>query len=204
MSRTEAIAVYHPLMRSIALRIVDTLEDAEDIVQDTFEKWLKKDHSQIKNHKAYLLQSVSNNALQYLQSFKRQVDKNAVEAEDHLLPEKVTDLSLSHLDVEEQIHHAWAVIHHKLEPLERAIFVMKEFFNVEYEELQLIFDKKKDHCRKLFSRAKAKISEETTSVNILSHLPTMPESFKKACDFGHLSEIIQDLKHDLREKISKK
>ena len=43
MNTSEEIFTYHPLLRSIALRIVGSIEDAEDIVQDTFEKWLSID-----------------------------------------------------------------------------------------------------------------------------------------------------------------
>ncbi len=96
------------------------------------------------------------------------------------------------------MNEAWGVLHKKLEPLEKSIYVMREVFNVEYEELQHIFDKKKDHCRQLFYRAKTKIAQETTRFKITR--PGIPESFKRACDFGHLSEMIKEFKNDLAEK----
>ncbi|MDH5610800.1 MAG: RNA polymerase subunit sigma, partial [Cyclobacteriaceae bacterium] len=68
MNRAETIQLYQPLLYSIALRMVGTLEDAEDIVQDTFEKWLSIDVESIHNTKAYLVRSVRNNCLQFLNS----------------------------------------------------------------------------------------------------------------------------------------
>ena len=74
---------YQPIMQSIALKMVGTLEDAEDIVQDTFEKWLKIDANKILNTKAYLMRSVSNNSLQFLTSLKQKVSLNSSNSGDH-------------------------------------------------------------------------------------------------------------------------
>ena len=63
-------------------------------------------------------------------------------------------------DMDAQLGEAWHMLHKKLEPLEKSIYVMREVFSVEYEELQEIFDKKKEHCRQLFFRAKTKLEQD--------------------------------------------
>ena len=68
----------------------------------------------------------------------------------------------------------------KLEPIEQAIFVLREMFNVEYEDLQLIFDKKADNCRKIVSRAKLKLKDaELKDLTISFPQLDILESIKK-------------------------
>jgi RNA polymerase sigma-70 factor (ECF subfamily) len=95
------------------------------------------------------------------------------------------------------------VLHAKLEPLERAVYLLKEVFDFDYEELQQTFDKKKDHCRQLFFRAKKKLNEETSKID-LPDTSKFLESFRNACHFGNASELIQELKKDINTAISKK
>ena len=204
MSQAEAILSYQPMLHSIAMKIVGTMEDAEDIVQDTFEKWFSADNKNVKNPKAYLIKSVSNNCLQFLNSWKNKIAKKTVCSESQT---EITDSSHTvamSFDVEVQLSQAWAIVHKKLEPVERAVYVMREFFEVEYDELQEIFGKKKENCRKLFSRAKAKIQEDSSKIKVDFTIPALPESFKRACNIGHLSEIIAELKHDLTKSIPQK
>ncbi|MEZ7854101.1 MAG: sigma-70 family RNA polymerase sigma factor [Cyclobacteriaceae bacterium] len=201
MNTSEDIFSYHPLLRSIALRIVGSIEDAEDIVQDTFEKWLSIDRKDIKNTKAYLIKSVSNNSIKFLTSLKSKISQKTFTAEDHFeLVDRHQIKAFLNFDMDAQLGEAWQVLHKKLEPLEKSIYVMREVFSVEYEELQEIFDKKKDHCRQLFFRAKAKLEQDKIKFKTDFTVPKLPLSFKKACEFGSINEIIDELKREISKK----
>jgi RNA polymerase sigma-70 factor (ECF subfamily) len=78
---------------------------------------------------------------------------------------------------------------------------MREIFSIEYEELQEIFDKKKEHCRQLFFRAKSKLEQDKIRFKVDFPVPKLPISFKRACELGSITEIIDDLKRDISEKI---
>ena len=70
-----------------------------------------------------------------------------------------------------------------MEPLERAVFLLKEVFDFDYEVLQVTLDKKKEHCRQLFCRAKKKLAEETSKINFdlpdtIQFYGTFPESMR--------------------------
>jgi RNA polymerase sigma-70 factor (ECF subfamily) len=109
------------------------------------------------------------------------------------------------LDLEAELSKALAIVHHKLEPLEKAVYLLKEALGFEYEDLQKLFDKKQEHCRQLFSRAKKKIEEGTSKFSIeLSRTPNMLDSFKKACTLGNASDLIMELKNDIATSIRKK
>ena len=201
MNTPEDIFSYHPLLRSIALRIVGSIEDAEDIVQDTFEKWLSIDRKDIKNTQAYLIKSVSNNSIKFLTSLKSKISQKTFTAEDEFeIVDRQQIKVFLNFDMDVQLGEAWQVLHKKLEPLEKSIYVMREVFSVEYEELQEIFDKKKDHCRQLFFRAKSKLEQDKIKFKTDFTVPKLPLSFKKACELGTISEIIDELKREISKK----
>jgi RNA polymerase sigma factor (sigma-70 family) len=194
MNHAQTIIQYQPLLQTIAYNIVRCKHDAEDIVQETFLKWLSIDHQKVENTKAYLIRAVTNNCLNHLNSLRRRKEQCIENAADAF--HRFKETNLSHLDLDINLTAALQVLQTKLEPLERAVYLLKEVFDFDYNELQLTLDKKKDHCRQLFCRAKKKLSEETAKI----HLPdtsNLIASFKKACDFGNPSELLKELKTDL-------
>ncbi|MEM8894137.1 MAG: sigma-70 family RNA polymerase sigma factor [Bacteroidota bacterium] len=203
MTHTQTIALYRPLLYSIAIRMVGCIHDAEDIVQDTFLKYLSVDKTKIENTKAYLVRAVTNNCINHLNAFN-QKKKEYIETWQNL---EISDIiNFDSFDLENEISSALAAIHKKLEPAEKAIFLMREVFDYEYDELQEIFEKKKDHCRQIVSRAKEKISLDKIKFKIdLPNHKKLLESFNNACSFGDPEELIANLNREIeeRKKLSK-
>jgi RNA polymerase sigma factor (sigma-70 family) len=205
MNHAQAITLYQPLLQSIAYNLVRCKADAEDIVQETFLKWLSIEQQKIENTKAYLIKAVTNNCLNHLNSLRK---KNTQYFESIHLPDflhKVKETNLAKIDLDSNLKAAFKVLHTKLEPLERAVFLLKEVFDVDYETLQHTLDKKKDHCRQLLSRAKKKLSEETAKIHFeLPDTSKLMDSFKHACDLNNASLLIQELKNDISTALKKK
>ncbi|MGB3466382.1 MAG: sigma factor [Cyclobacteriaceae bacterium] len=202
MDQTAAITLYQPLLTSIALRMVGSMQDAEDIVQDTFLKWLTIDQQKIDNTKAYLIRAVTNNSLNHLKSFRQSNNDKSIHDIDQQIPHLIEDKKLNKFDFDNEVSEALIILNKKLEPLEKAVYVMREFFNVEYDEIQHLFDKKSAYCRKLVSRAKIKLSEEKKKISLDISPPKFIENFRNACHFGNLSHLVQDLKNEISEKLS--
>jgi RNA polymerase sigma-70 factor (ECF subfamily) len=119
----------------------------------------------------------------------------------HLLKES----NFAHLDLEADLEKAFRLIHTKLEPLERAAYLLKEAFDVDYDALQAVFDKKKEHCRQLVSRAKKKLNEEKERIQLdLPDFGPLMDSFRKSCEIGNPKEFIQELKNDISRSKPKK
>jgi RNA polymerase sigma-70 factor (ECF subfamily) len=201
VSKNEAIVLYRPLLQAIALKIVGSIHDAEDIVQDTFEKWLSIDTSKIQNTKAYLIRSVSNNSLKFINSLKEKYH-TYLDHDDSLKIEDENQIKgIFHFEVEEQLSQAWAVLNKKLKPFERSVFVMREAFNLEYEELTHIFDKKVDNLRQIVNRARKKIGEESDKFKKDLPKASIPAGFRNACTYGTVLEAISELKEDVISRI---
>jgi len=200
MNPAQTIMLYQPLLQTIAYNLVRCKHDAEDIVQETFVKYLTIDHQQIKNKKAYLITAVRNNCLNHLHSIKQKKEEyldNVSEAYT-----KFKENNFSHLDLEIDLKSAMQVLHTKLEPMERAVYLLKEVFDFDYDELQHTLDKKKEHCRQLLCRAKKKLNEETSKIS-LPDTSKMFSAFREACDVGNAAELVNELKTQIAESLNK-
>ena len=205
MSNEQAIANYQPLLHAIAYKIVRCKADAEDIVQETFLKWLSGGPKKIENTKAYLITAVKNNCINHINALRRKKEELFNQNNISEIITRFKESNFAHLDLETELAKAIKVIHAKLEPLERAVFLLKEVFEYDYEVLQLTLDKKKEHCRQLLCRAKKKLSEETSKLNFeLPDAVLLIEKFNKACDLGNASELISELKKDIASALRKK
>lgn len=205
MNPAQAIALYQPTLQRIAYNLVRCKQDAEDIVQETFLKWLSTETTKIENTKAYLIAAVRNNCLSHLESLKKKKEEclDAIQKSEWM--HRIRETQLAHLDFDAELEKAFRVLHAKLEPLERAVYLLKEVFDVDYDALQKIVDKKKDHCRQLVCRAKKKLNEETARLQLsLPDMTTLMANFRKSCELGNSKDLIQALKNDLSTSISTK
>lgn len=94
------------------------------------------------------------------------------------------------------------MLYKKLNPSERAIYLMKSVFNYDYSELMETFEKKKDHCRQLYKRAKDKLDTNGTYPDInLVDIKDKFDEFINAYHSGTLAELTDSLKQEISEKI---
>ena len=199
MSDEKVIALYQPMLVSIAFKMVKNLMDAEDIVQDTLLKYLSSNRQNIENVKAYLIRAVTNNSINHLKKLKQ----NAEELIDPLLHSEwlsSLDFDFYKIDIESELSQAMKVIMKKLEPSERAVFLFREVFSFDYSEIALIVEKKKDNCRQLFCRAQSKLQQEKEkfSLNIDQHKQTF-NSFLESCREGSFKNLMDSVKTELPE-----
>jgi RNA polymerase sigma factor (sigma-70 family) len=197
MTPAQTISLYQPLLHRIAYNLVRSNADAEDIVQETFLRWLTIDQQKIENTKAYLIRAVTNNCLSHLETIKKKKQEylDTINASEFV--QKLKEMNFSHLDLDVELKRAFKTLQTKLQPLERAVFLLKEVFDFDYDSLQKTLDKKKDHCRQLLARARKKLGEETSKVhNDISKATHLMEVFRKE----NISDLITHLKEDIKKK----
>ena len=183
--------------------MVGSIADAEDLVQDTFLKWLSTDRKQIANTKSYLVKAITNNCINHINALKRKKNELIDTISHSVLVEKTREADIFNFDRENEMAHALSVMHKKLEPLEKSVYILREVFDFEYEHLQEIFDKKKENLRQLLCRAKEKLNTDGLRTKSREFKPAQfLDSFKTACSRGHIEQFIQHLKADLTKKLS--
>ncbi|HZH61493.1 MAG TPA: RNA polymerase sigma-70 factor [Metabacillus sp.] len=164
----EEYQLFKPLLFSLGYRMLGSVADAEDIVQETFLKAYQISEDHIKNKKAYLCKMMTNLCLDLLKSarYKREHYVGPWNPEP-LLPEKLHEHDPSEMVIrKEGLSIAYLRMMEHLSPDERAVLLLREIFDFSYSEITMIIEKKEENCRKIFSRAKQKISHvETESLN---------------------------------------
>lgn len=151
---------FKPLLFSIGYRMLGSVAEAEDLVQETFLKAYQIDGQKIENKKAYLCKIMTNRCLDVLKSARHRREQyvgpwNPVP----LLLASSPELDPSEIVVQKEgLSIAYLRMMEHLAPDERAVLLLREVFQFSYEEISDIVEKKEENCRKIFSRAKQKIS----------------------------------------------
>ncbi|MFC3798859.1 RNA polymerase sigma-70 factor [Cohnella sp. GCM10012308] len=172
MELDAAYRTYKPLLLSLAYRMLGSVAQAEDLVQDAFVTVQQQDTDQrggpILNLKAYLCKIVTNRCLDHLKSARRKREVYV----GPWLPEPLVENyaaaqnaaagrdPLQTVLLEDTISYAFLVLLDRLTPIERAVFILREAFEYDYRDIADFVDRTEIGCRKIYSRLKRKIQEE--------------------------------------------
>ncbi|WP_339307469.1 sigma-70 family RNA polymerase sigma factor [Paenibacillus sp. FSL R5-0519] len=146
---------------SIAYRMLGSVVEAEDIVQDCFTGIQSTSAQAIRNPKSYIAKLVVNRSLNLLNSARNQRENYVGE----WLPEPIADSKAGNIPEEtmqkkEMISYAYLVMLERLSPVERAVFVLREAFQYDYSEIADWLGKTESNCRQIFSRARRNLPEK--------------------------------------------
>ena len=138
--------------------MLGTVMDAEDILQEAFLRWQRAPAAEVDNPRAYLSAVVTRLCIDQLRSAR-------VQREEYIgpwLPEPLIMTNPAHIEstiLAESLSTAFLVLLENLNPVERAVYLLREVFDYDYAEIANIVDKSEDNCRQVFSRAKRYITE---------------------------------------------
>jgi len=157
---TQIFQSYHHLLFSIAYRLLGSATDAEDIVQDAFLRWLQVSEQEVQSPKAYLSTVVVRLCIDQLRSARQQREVYT----GSWLPEPLATDQLPELSETvaqaESLSLAFLLMLEKLNPLERAVFLLREVFEYEYHEIAAMVEKSEANCRQVFHRAQQHLDKE--------------------------------------------
>ncbi|MGA7673387.1 MAG: sigma-70 family RNA polymerase sigma factor [Nitrolancea sp.] len=150
-----------PLLFSIAYRMLSSVADAEDVVQDAFLRYqrARSDGTKIASIKAYLSAVVTRLAIDQLRSARRRRETYS----GQWLPEPIlTDDEGPARVVEraDSLSMAFLLVLERLSPVERAVFLLHDVFAFDYDEIAKIVERSPANCRQLSSRARRHVEEE--------------------------------------------
>lgn len=156
----EDYQLFKPLLFSLGYRMLGSVVEAEDMVQETFLKAYQVNEENIVNKKAYLCKILTNLCLDFLKSarYKREQYVGPWNPEPLFL-EKLHALDPSELVIQQEgLSIAYLRMMEQLTADERIVLLLREVLSFSYSEIAHIIEKKEENCRKIFSRAKQKIS----------------------------------------------
>lgn len=191
---------YRPLLISIAYRMLGSMSDAEDAVQDVFVAFAKLDGIDIKHPKAYLVKMVTNRLLNMLKAAPRKREYYP----GQWLPEPVIEFGSEEQPHEyvlrrEQLGYALLVLLQTCTPSERAVFVLRESLGCEYADIAAMLNKSEAACRKIYSRAASKIGQRAhtdSDAALDEKIVRFTSLFAHAIETGQFESFIRLLTKD--------
>lgn len=183
MEYTNDILALRPWLFRIAYGMLGIVEEAEDIVQDVYEKWGGTDG--VKNAKAYLGRMTVNQSIDRLQVLKKERE----EYKGYWLPEPYITLEP---DPVPTIDYGMLFLLERLNAMERAVFILRESFSEEYADIAAFTGQSADNCRQLLHRAHEKLGRSITRPVDPVQQRAMTEAFVMALG-GHDRVALNEL-----------
>jgi RNA polymerase sigma-70 factor (ECF subfamily) len=190
-----------PLLFSIAYRMVSSVSEAEDIVQEAFLRIHRAEAggTTIESPKAYLSAVTTRLSIDHLKSARVRREQYVGE----WLPEPLlTDVSApeaaAHAETADSLSLAFLVLLESLTPVERAVFLLREVFDYGYDEIAGIVERTEDNCRQLYVRARRHVDDGRPRFEASrKHRDELVERFFAAAERGDLAALEEMLAADV-------
>ncbi|MEV0233628.1 RNA polymerase sigma-70 factor [Nonomuraea sp. NPDC050786] len=188
---------HRPMLLGLAYRLLGSMWDAEDVVQEAWLRWQGVDRSEIKEPRAFLLTVVSRLALDQLRSAR--VRREAYTGP--WLPEPVMTSEAGPLDTAElrdTLSYATLHLMERLSPPERAVFVLREAFELPYDQVAEIVGTSAANARQLHRRASVRLAEgrDRFQPSAADHVELVTK-FMDAASGGDLAALTELLHEDV-------
>jgi RNA polymerase sigma-70 factor (ECF subfamily) len=148
-----------PYMFAIAYRMVGSVSDAEDIVQEAFLRFHRatNEGDVVESPKAYLSAVTTRLGIDHLRSARVRRERYVGQwLPEPLLTDEAPDVS-QHAETADSLSLAFLVLLESLSPVERAVFLLREVFGYGYDEIARVVDKSEDNCRQIAVRARRQV-----------------------------------------------
>src|SRR6266487_110256 len=150
-----------PLLFSIAYRMIGSVTEAEDIVQEAFLRYHRAAPEDVENPKAYLSAVTTRLSIDHMRSarVRREEYVGPWLPEPLLADERAPDPG-EQAELADSLSLAFLVLLERLSPVERAAFLLREVFDYPYDEIAEIIDRSQDNARQLVVRARRHVDAE--------------------------------------------
>ncbi|MFF9868919.1 RNA polymerase sigma-70 factor [Streptomyces sp. NPDC013953] len=195
-SITQAFVAYRNLLFTVAYEMLGSATDAEDVLQEAWLRWVGVDLDTVRDQRAYLVRITTRQALSHLRTVGRR-------KESYLgpwLPEPLLTAPDVAEDIElaDSISMAMLLVLETLTPTERAVFVLREVFDLAYDEIAEAVDKSPAAVRQIAHRARTHVAaRRPRGVASAAETRRTVEAFQRAVETGDLQCLLDILAPDV-------
>ncbi|MFC7448136.1 RNA polymerase sigma-70 factor [Rhodococcus daqingensis] len=180
---TATFVAHRNLLFTVAYEMLGSAADAEDVLQETWLRWVEVDLEHVRDQRAYLVRITTRQSLNRLRTLTRRKESYV----GQWLPEPLLTAPDVAEDVElaESVSMALMLVLETLSPTERAVFVLREVFDVSYDEIAAAVDKSPATVRQIAHRARLHVdARRPREVVSPSETRAVVESFQRALETG--------------------
>jgi RNA polymerase sigma-70 factor, ECF subfamily len=199
-SANELYEELRPLLFSIAYRMVGSVGEAEDIVQEAFLRYHRAatKGEEVENPKAWLSAATTRLAIDYLRSARAQREEYVGEwLPEPLLTDPDADTA-QHAETADSLSLAFLVLLESLSPVERAVFLLHDVFGYGYDQVSDVVGKSEDNTRQLAVRARRHVDERRPRFEASrQERERLADRFFDAVEEGDTERLVSLLAHDV-------
>jgi RNA polymerase sigma-70 factor (ECF subfamily) len=193
---TEAFTAHRSLLFTVAYEMLGSAADAEDVLQETWLRWAGVDLGDVRDPRAYLVRITTRQALTRLRTLGRRKESYV----GSWLPEPLLTTPDVAEDVElaDSVSMAMMLVLETLAPTERAVFVLREVFGFDYDEIAGAVDKSPAAVRQIAHRARAHVAARRPR-EVVTPAETRQAigAFQRAVETGDLQGLLDILAPDV-------
>jgi RNA polymerase sigma-70 factor, ECF subfamily len=189
--RTEDFERHRSLLFSIAYRMLSSVTDAEDIVQEAYLRWREVPEAEVRSPKSYLSAVVTRLSIDRLRSARVQREEYVGPwLPEPLISERAEEIADS-TELDETLSMAFLVLLESLNPMERAVFLLREVFDYDYDEISRIVDKSEANCRQIAHRARQSVATRRPRFERSPEQEErLTQQFVEACTSGDMEGLV--------------
>ncbi|MDQ0746991.1 RNA polymerase sigma-70 factor (TIGR02957 family) [Streptomyces africanus] len=195
-SATEVFVAHRDLLFTVAYEMLGSAADAEDVLQETWLRWVGVDPATVREKRAYLVRIVTRQALDRMRALGRRKESYV----GPWLPEPLLTAPDVAEDVElaDSISMAMLLVLETLAPVERAVFVLREVFALEYDEIAEAVGRSPAAVRQLAYRARAHVAARRPRGTVSpAQTRAALQAFQRAVETGELQGLLDILAPDV-------
>jgi RNA polymerase sigma-70 factor (ECF subfamily) len=193
---TEAFVAHRNLLFTVAYELLGSAADAEDVLQETWLRWAGVELGGVHNQRAYLVRITTRQALLRLRTLSRRRESYV----GTWLPEPLLTAPDVAEDVElaDSVSMAMMLVLETLTPTERAVFVLREVFEVDYEEIAEAVDKTPAAVRQIAHRARSHVTARRPRGSVsAARTRDALAAFQRAVSTGDIQHLLDLLAPDV-------
>lgn len=189
---------HKPLLFGIAYRMLGSVAEADDMVQETWLRWQRQDEAEVQSPKAWLVSTITRLCIDQLRSARRKRE----EYYGVWLPEPLVESSertpRDSAALADSLGMAFMLMLEALSPVERAVFLLREVFDYDYPDISRIVGKSEANCRQIVRRAKASLPKtaEPAATPPDARASEVVQRFLAAARSGNVQELLAVLTED--------
>ncbi|MDX3782378.1 RNA polymerase sigma-70 factor [Streptomyces europaeiscabiei] len=193
---TETFVAHRNLLFTVAYEMLGSAADAEDVLQETWLRWAGVDLAQVRDQRAYLVRITTRQSLNRLRAMSRRKESYV----GPWLPEPLLtapDVAEDAL-LAESVSMALMLVLETLSPTERAVFVLREVFDVGYDEIATAVDKSPAAVRQIAHRARKHVDARRPRQAVSAdETRAALESFRRVVETGDPQGLLDVLAPDV-------